>query len=79
MQGDCRTACKTSVNVKIIEGPIKGKKTITIKAIENNITRINVDWNIRVSGLFGIFTGMIKKHILKGTEEALERISGTVS
>jgi len=70
---------KTSVNVKIIEGPIKGKKTITIKAIENNITRINVDWNIRVSGLFGIFTGMIKKHILKGTEEALERISGTVS
>ena len=70
---------KNSVNIKIVEGPIKGKKAISITSIENNTTRINVEWNIRVSGLFRIFTGMIKKHILKGTEEALERISKTVS
>jgi Polyketide cyclase / dehydrase and lipid transport len=70
---------KSSVNIKIIEGPIKGKKVISLKSIENNTTRINVEWNIRVSGLFGIFTGMIKKHILKGTEDALERISKTVT
>ena len=69
---------KNSVNIKIVEGPIKGKKDITLTTIENNTTRINVEWNIRVSGLFGIFTGMIRKHILKGTEEALERIK-TVS
>lgn len=70
---------KNSVNIKIMEGPIKGKKAITLTTIENNTTRINVEWNIRVSGLFRIFTGMIKKHILKGTEEALDRISKTVS
>ena len=70
---------KNSVNVEIIEGPITGKKTIALKTIKNNTTRINVEWDIKVSGLFGIFTGMIKKHILKGTEEALERISETVS
>lgn len=70
---------KTSVNIKIIEGPIKGKKVIALTTLENNTTRINVEWNIRVSGLFGIFTGMIKKHILKGTEEALDRISKTAS
>jgi Polyketide cyclase / dehydrase and lipid transport len=70
---------KNSVNIKIIEGPIKGKKAITLTTIENNTTRINVEWDIKVSGLFGIFTGMIKKHILKGTEEALDRISKTVS
>ena len=70
---------KTSVNIKIIEGPIKGKKVIALTTLENNTTRINVEWNIRVSGVFGIFTGMIKKHILKGTEEALDRISKTVS
>ncbi|HZC21427.1 MAG TPA: SRPBCC family protein [Nitrososphaeraceae archaeon] len=70
---------KTSVNIKIIEGPIKGKKVIALTTLENNTTRINVEWNIRVSGLFGMFTGMIKKHILKGTEEALDRISKTVS
>ena len=70
---------KNSVIIKIVEGPIKGKKDITLTAIENNTTRINVEWNIRVSGLFGIFSGMIRKHMLKGTEEALERISKTVS
>src|SRR5689334_17112163 len=31
---------KTSVNVKIIEGPIKGKKIIALKTIEKNLTRI---------------------------------------
>lgn len=70
---------KNSVNIKIMEGPIKGKKAIILTTIENNATRINVEWNIRVSGLFGIFTRMIKKHILKGTEEALDRISKAVS
>jgi ribosome-associated toxin RatA of RatAB toxin-antitoxin module len=70
---------KNSVNIKIMEGPIKGKKSITLTTIENNTTRINVEWDIKVNGIFGIFTGMIKKHILKGTEEALDRISKTVS
>ena len=63
----------------IIEGPIKGKKTIALKTIENDTTRINVEWDIMINGLFGIFTGMIKKHILKGTEETLERISEKVT
>jgi hypothetical protein len=63
---------KKSIKVEILEGPIKGKKTIVLNTIENNITRIDVEWDIKIDGLFGIFTGMIKKHILKGTEEALE-------
>jgi hypothetical protein len=37
-----------------------------------------VVWNIKVNGLYGMFSGMIKKHILKGTEYALERISDLV-
>src|SRR5947208_10855560 len=51
---------KKSIKVEIIEGPIKGKKTIALKTIENNTTRIDVEWDIRVSGLSGIFSGMIK-------------------
>src|SRR5438094_10591677 len=70
---------KKSIKVKIIEGPIKGKKTIALKTIENDTTSIDVEWDIKINGLFGIFTGMIKKHILKGTEEALERISEKVT
>ena len=70
---------KKSIKVKIIEGPIKDKKSIALKTIENNTTRINVEWDIKIDGLFGIFTGMIKKHILKGTEEALERVAEKVT
>lgn len=52
---------KKSIKVEILEGPIKGKKTIVLSTIENNKTRIDVEWDIKIDGLFGIFTGMIKK------------------
>jgi ribosome-associated toxin RatA of RatAB toxin-antitoxin module len=70
---------KKSINIDIIQGPIRGRKTITLKTITDHTTRIDVEWDIRLSGSYGIFTGMIKKHILRGTEEALERISEKVS
>jgi ribosome-associated toxin RatA of RatAB toxin-antitoxin module len=66
---------KKSVNIKITDGPMKGTKNIIINAIANNKTRIDVQWDIKVKGFFGMFTGIIKKHISEGTEDALERIS----
>jgi ribosome-associated toxin RatA of RatAB toxin-antitoxin module len=69
---------KKSINIEIIEGPMKGKKTIALSAIENNSTRIDVEWDITINGLFVIFTRIIKRHILNGTQEALERISRKV-
>lgn len=69
---------KKSINIEIIEGPMKGKKTIALSAIENNIARIDVEWDITINGLFVIFTRIIKRHILNGTQEALERISRKV-
>ena len=62
-----------------MQGPIRGKKTIALRTINNHATRIDVEWDIKINGLYRIFTGMIKRHILKGTEEALERISEKVS
>lgn len=69
---------KKSINIEIIEGPMKGKKTIALSAIENNFTRIDVEWDITINDLFVIFTRIIKRHILNGTQEALERISRKV-
>lgn len=69
---------KKSINIEIIKGPMKGKKTIALSAIENNSTRIDVEWDITINGLFVIFTRIIKRHILNGTQEALERISRKV-
>jgi ribosome-associated toxin RatA of RatAB toxin-antitoxin module len=65
---------KKSVKVEIIDGPINGTKNIILYAIANNKTRIDVQWDIRIKGFFGLFRGMIKKHISEGTEDALERI-----
>jgi hypothetical protein len=68
-----------SINVEIIQGQIRGKKTIALKTIKDHTTRIDVEWDIKINRFYGIFTGMIKKHILKGTEEALQRIQEKVS
>jgi ribosome-associated toxin RatA of RatAB toxin-antitoxin module len=67
---------KKSVNIKITNGPMKGTKNIIITGISNNNkTRVDVQWDIKVKGFFGMFAGVIKKHISEGTEDALERIA----
>ena len=66
---------KKSVKIKITDGPINGTKTIMINPIGDTKTKIDVIWNIKVTGLLGMFHGMIKKHITKGTKEAIDRIS----
>jgi hypothetical protein len=58
---------------------MKGTKNITIIAITDNKTRVDVHWDIKIKGFFGLFTGMIKKHISEGTEDALQRISKTAA
>ena len=65
---------KNQVVTEIIEGPIIGKKIISLKPINEQVTEINVNWEIQMRGIMGIFTIFIKKHILKGTQEAILRI-----
>jgi ribosome-associated toxin RatA of RatAB toxin-antitoxin module len=69
---------KKSVEIMITEGPIKGTKTVMLSPSGNLKTRIDVVWNIRLAGFLGMFTGMLKKHIAEGTEEALARIAKAV-
>ncbi len=66
---------KKSVNIEIIEGPVTGQKNLTIEKINDKESRLNVVWNIHMKGISSLFTFMVKKHILKGTEDALERIA----
>ncbi len=67
-----------SVTTHITEGPIKGKKVIVINPEGNDGSMVDVEWDIRLSGFMGIFSKMVKKHILQGTEDALDRISKAV-
>ncbi len=68
---------KKSVEIAITEGPLKGTKVVTLSP-SGDRTRIDVVWEIKLAGFLGMFTGMVKKHIAEGTEEALERIAKAV-
>ena len=49
------------------------KGTLNIKPKENGLT-LEANWDIKMTGLAGMFTGMIKKHVRGGTEQALKSI-----
>jgi ribosome-associated toxin RatA of RatAB toxin-antitoxin module len=68
---------KKSIEIKITEGPLRGTKAVTLSQ-SGSATRIDVVWDIKLAGFLGMFTGMVKKHIAEGTEEALERIAKAV-
>ena len=59
------------------KGIINGSKTITLKDKDEK-TELRVFWDIKLSGLMGMFTGMIKKHIKDGTDLALQSIKKEV-
>lgn len=67
-----------SITTVITEGPLKGKKVVVINRDEEKASFVDVEWDIRLSGFMGIFSKMVKKHILEGTNDALNRISKEV-
>ena len=69
---------RKQISIVIREGPIVGTKIIYLTKIDAEKCEIKVDWNIHMKGLMSIFTFFIKKHILKGSDEALERIAKKV-
>ena len=68
---------KKSIEIMITEGPMKGKKVVTLNSLGDK-TKIDVMWDIKLAGFLGMFSGMVKKHIAEGTDEALERIAKAV-
>jgi len=68
---------KKSVDIAITDGPLRGTKVVTLNP-SGDKTRIDVVWEIKLAGFLGMFTGMVKKHIAEGTEDALTRIAKAV-
>lgn len=66
---------KKLVKVNMTNGPLEGSKIITINSTGLNKTTVHVKWDIRLSVFMRMFTVVIKKHIMEGTEEALYRIA----
>lgn len=64
---------KERIEFVFTEGIISGNKVLTITANDDH-TVLEVVWDIRLAGVMGMFMGMIKGHIRKGTEQALDSI-----
>jgi carbon monoxide dehydrogenase subunit G len=64
---------KEKIHAEFTKGIINGTKTITVIPLGDK-SRLDADWDIKLSGMMGVFTGMIKKHIQSGTEQALHGI-----
>ena len=64
---------KERIHAEFTEGIIKGSKTLNLKSKDDG-SLLEANWDVKMSGLAGMFTGMIKKHIRNGTEQAMEAI-----
>ena len=68
---------KEKIEAIFTKGIISGRKTVTLQQTDNGC-EIEAVWDIKLSGMMGMFTGMIKKHIQSGTEPALIEIKREV-
>ena len=64
---------KEKIEAVFTKGIIDGTKIITLSAKDGK-TVLSVKWDIKLTGMMGMFTGMIKKHIESGTAQALQKI-----
>ena len=68
---------KNKIIAQFTEGIIKGSKTIELISDEP-VVIMKTTWEIKMTGMMNMFTGMIKKHIRNGTEQAMQSIKQVV-
>jgi len=64
---------KEKIEARFTKGIINGEKIISLIPKEEK-TILCALWDIKLTGMMGMFTGMIKKHIKSGTEQAMQSI-----
>jgi hypothetical protein len=67
------------VEANITEGPVTGTRVLTLSPLSNtNATKIDVFWNVDMSGIPIFGRGFAKDGIMRTTEEALSNIATEV-
>ncbi len=64
---------KEKIEARFTKGIIDGEKIVSLTAKDKK-TILSTYWDIKLTGMMGMFTGMIKKHIKSGTEQAMQSI-----
>jgi hypothetical protein len=65
---------KQSVVTNVTQGPITGSRVVTLSPLSENKTKIDVLWNIDMSGVPFFAKGFAKDGFTKATEGALNRL-----
>jgi carbon monoxide dehydrogenase subunit G len=64
---------KEKIIAVFTKGIISGSKTVNLNS-QDQQTLLEVKWDIKLTGLMAMFTGLITKHIRKGSDLALQSI-----
>ena len=68
---------KERIEAKFTKGILNGKK-IMVLTPKDEKTLLYASWDIKLTGVMGMFTGMIRKHIKSGTEQAMNNIKNEI-
>ena len=70
---EVRLEPKEKIEAKFTKGILNGEKIVSIIP-KDGVTMLRTVWDIKMTGMMGMFTGMLKKHIKSGTEQAMQSI-----
>ena len=68
---------KEKIEAKFTKGILGGEKTIFLIP-KGEKTILRTIWDIKLTGMMNMFTGIIKKHIKSGTEQAMKSIKDEI-
>lgn len=69
---------KKSIELTLTEGPVIGNRIITLIPSSDETTKVNISWDVKLSGIPLLFRGTVRERIAERTEEALDRIARAV-
>ena len=64
---------KKSIEVKMTKGPMTGTRTTSLTQLDDSRTKVEVSWDVELH-VPSFVRSMVKREVVKGTKEALERI-----
>jgi ribosome-associated toxin RatA of RatAB toxin-antitoxin module len=66
---------KQSIQLTMIDGPLRGSREIKLIPLEAKRTKIEVSWNIQFSSIPDFAQGFVRTRLEEGTREALDKIA----
>jgi len=69
---------KESIQLTMIDGPLRGSRVMKLVPLGMMRTRIDVSWDIQFSAIPDFAQGFVRSRLEQGTREALDKIAKAV-